>query len=238
MSGLDSIDNLNQLNEQKNDKKTLITFAKLNKFFLIPFICPISCMLTNYFFDYLQKYNVMKTIFIKFIFIDLSYIIGGFLYFVSYFKQKKARTNEINKQMNEEKSTKNIEYIYNEKRIKINTKKIFLIILLISSLFIVYRLINYLCIHNNPDHHIFEIRIYYIFFIPLFSKYILKENIYKHQYLSLIFSILGIILLIIPVCLDFEKDDILPNILNLIIGGFYPLNLVLIKYLYEIYFYI
>ena len=120
--------------------------------------------------------------------------------------------------------------------IKINTKKIFIIIILISSSSIIYRLVNYLYIHNHQDHHIFENRLYYIFFIPLFSKYILKENIYRHQYFSLIFFILGIIFLIIPVCLVFEKDDILPNILNLIISSFYPLNLVLIKYLYEIYY--
>ena len=53
--------------------------------------------------------------------------------------------------------------------------------------------------------------------IPLFSKLILKENLYKHQYLSLMISIIGWILLNIPIFLKLKKEDILDNFLNLIL---------------------
>ena len=85
-------------------------------------------------------------------------------------------------------------------------------------------------------HNIFEEKIYYLFFIPLFSFFILKENIYKHQYFALIISIIGIIFLLIPVCLVLGTKDIAPNILNLINGIIYPLYLVIIKYLIEKYY--
>ena len=65
---------------------------------------------------------------------------------------------------------------------------------------------------------------------------ILKENIFKHQYFSLLISISGIIFLLIPVCLVLEKEDIIPNILNFIIGIMYPLFTVIIKFISEKYY--
>ena len=75
-----------------------------------------------------------------------------------------------------------------------------------------------------------------MFFVPLFSKYILNSNIYKHQYLSLFICFIGCILIIIPVCLKLTKEDILYNILNFIGGIIYPLFLILIKYLSNKYY--
>ena len=75
-----------------------------------------------------------------------------------------------------------------------------------------------------------------MFYIPLFSKLILKENIYKHQCLSLVISIIGMILVIIPTCIILEKDDILPNLINLFKAGIFPLFLVIIKYMYNVYY--
>ena len=93
-------------------------------------------------------------------------------------------------------------------------------------------LINSLIFGKN----LFEVRFYFLFFIPIFSKIILKENIYKHQYFSLLIALSGIIFLFIPVCFRLEKDDIVPNILNFIQGILYPLLFVIIKYLTEKYF--
>ena len=85
-------------------------------------------------------------------------------------------------------------------------------------------------------HNVFNEKIYFLFFIPLFSKIILKDNIYKHQYFALIISIIGIIFLLIPVCLVLGTNDIVPNILNVINGIIYPLYLVIIKHLIEKYY--
>ena len=68
------------------------------------------------------------------------------------------------------------------------------------------------------DSNVFQERLFYLFFIPLFSKIILKENIYKHHYFSLLISIIGAIFLIIPICFNLSKDNIIPNILNFIKG--------------------
>ena len=77
---------------------------------------------------------------------------------------------------------------------------------------------------------------YFIIFISLFSKLILKQEIYKHQYLSIIISIFGIIFLIIPICLVFEQNDIVPNILLFIRAVCYSLYLTLIKYVIDIFY--
>jgi len=46
--------------DNKNKKTPIIIFAKLNKYYLIPFLCPIFCMLTNYFYSLLKKTNIVK----------------------------------------------------------------------------------------------------------------------------------------------------------------------------------
>ena len=86
------------------------------------------------------------------------------------------------------------------------------------------------------DKIVFDEGLYYLFFIPLFSKIILKENIYKHQYFSLIIAIIGIIFIIIPICFKLSLKDIAPNFLNFIKSINYPLILVIIKYMIEKYY--
>ena len=93
---------------------------------------------------------------------------------------------------------------------------------------------RFLLAYTIKNKKIIHTRFYFMLLIPLFSKLILKENLYKHQYLSLMISIIGWILLNIPIFLKLKKEDILDNFLNLIIGVIYPLELVLIKYIYAI----
>ena len=70
-----------------------------------------------------------------------------------------------------------------------------------------------------------------MFFISIFSKFILKNNIFKHQYLSLLIAFVGLVLLFIPIALIITKDDIIINICIFITSIGYALFLVLIKYL-------
>ena len=86
------------------------------------------------------------------------------------------------------------------------------------------------------DKLVFDEGLYYLFFIPLFSKIILKENIYKHQYFSLLIAIIGIIFIIIPICFKLSINDNAPNFLNFIKSINYPLILVIIKYMIEKYY--
>ena len=104
-----------------------------------------------------------------------------------------------------------------------------MLIILLSLMFVINDL---LCVFIEEET-IFDERLFYLFFIPLFSKIILKENIYKHQYFSLLVSLIGGIFLIIPICFLLTKKDIIPNILNFIKGINYPLFIVIIKYVVE-----
>ena len=152
----EEIDKNDELTEKIHEKKSLITFAKLNKFFLIPFLFAIFIFISNLLEIIIGRTKVIRNSeFITTVFYDLPYVLAG---------------------------------------------------------------------------------LFYLFFIPLFSKIILKENIYKHHYFSLLISLIGIIFLIIPICLHLKGKDIIPNILNFIRGINYPLFLILIKYVIEKYY--
>ena len=52
--------------EKINKNESLFSFTKLNKYFIIPFICPIICMIGNYFLDLMSEqinYNDNKLFF-------------------------------------------------------------------------------------------------------------------------------------------------------------------------------
>ena len=86
MKNSDSTKDINktdELAEIKNNKTSLITFAKLNKYFLIPFLCPIFCILTNFFLINLIEAKKTKRLdFFIIIYIDLTYVSAGLIYFI------------------------------------------------------------------------------------------------------------------------------------------------------------
>ena len=83
---------------------------------------------------------------------------------------------------------------------------------------------------------VFEKRLLYLFFISIFSKYILKSQIYRHQILSLSLASIGLIILLIPVLSDIKIDNILIFVINIFSAPIYSLFLVLIKYLTHNYY--
>ena len=216
--------------DTKKSKTPLITFAKINKYFLIPFLCPVCCMLANYFLLWFKKTNVLKKgeFFIP-VFVEFSYVFAGLLYFITYFQQKvEGGKEEI---IYRESTATSIKYIYNEGSQK-NILKEWILIIFLGFLIAAFELLSAFCASKK----VFEERLYFYFFIPLFSKLILKDTIFKHQYLSLIIAIVGIIFLIIPVCIGIQTEDILPNFLTCISSVSYSLFLVLIKYLAHVYY--
>ena len=72
------------LPEGENIKKSLIKFAKLNKYFIIPFIIPIIIFLTMVFFNSLREINIYKKRieFIEIIYKDLTYLSAGLFYYI------------------------------------------------------------------------------------------------------------------------------------------------------------
>ena len=216
--------------EEKQEKK-LIIFAKFNRYYIILFISPIFCMLANYFIYKVKdkKLNIFKHQYIfNMLNVPIFHAFAGLFYFVSSF-----RKNSNKGKASEEDLTKvsSIQYIYNEAD-TIDIKKYFIFLIILSALLINERfLLTYIYNNNRLDP-----RIYYIILIPVFAKLILKENLYKHQILSLGISALGWIIINIPIGLKIRTEDIFPNFLNLIKGACYPLSLVIIKYLSDKYY--
>ena len=218
--------------ENGDNKKPLLIFSKLNKYFLIPFLCPIFYTISIYFRLLIKDSKVItKIVFLDTIFIDLAYILTGLFYFIPYFNINLNKNNisYLNIQRN------NPEVIYHDNKIQNDKNNTFKIIMLIILLILQAVIVDFL--YNFVDgKNVFEERIYYIFLFPLFSKIILKENLYKHQYFSLIISICGIIFLFIPVYLVLSREDIVPNIFNIIIVILYSIYLVIYKYMIEKYY--
>ena len=221
------------LPEGENIKKSLIKFAKLNKYFIIPFIIPIIIFLTMVFFNSLREINIYKKRieFIEIIYKDLTYLSAGLFYYISYCNSKNNKKEQNN---NQEKATKALTFIYSGQESVINNPiKIVLLIILISIFLELWQLFSYF---GNYENYSYISIIYYILSFPLISKLIIKEKIYKHQYLSIIISICGWVILIVPECLVFSKDKILPSFFDFISIINNALFIILIKYLNQKYY--
>ena len=220
-----------ELSGAKENKQSFIIFAKLNKYFLIPFISPVFCMLANYFLGKIIRLSIIKKLeFIASIFILLTYIFAGLVYFISYFEQKIDKEKEYNSYNRNSQLT--INYIYNKENNRNKKYKVLLLLILMGILLGIFELFGVL----SFGKHLFEYRLYFFLFIPLFSKFILKENIYKHHYFSLIIALSGIICLFVPVCVVIKSEDIIPNILHFIGGICLSLFIVLIKFINHKYY--
>ena len=219
-------------NNNKETNKSLISFAKINKYFLIPFLCPIFCISGNFFINKIIEDKGLKNKeFLLAILECLSYTGGGFLYFISSLREKTAETRD--KARNYIERNTSIKLIYNDSnKIKRSNFKIGLL-LFISSLCVSFFDI---CEVYSLSKNTFEERFYIIFFLPLFSKLILKLNIYNHQILSLCLSFIGLILIFLPTALIITENDIIINILFFIASIGFSLYLILIKYLTHTYF--
>ena len=71
-----------KFNEHDNNNNSLVLFTKLNKYFLIPFLAPIFCMLSNYCIALLIETNVVKKLeFVGTIYMEIFYMLTGILHF-------------------------------------------------------------------------------------------------------------------------------------------------------------
>ena len=214
----------------------IFSFAKINKYFIFPFLCPICCMLANYFvLLILRTENIYNKEFIVGITACTSYIGGGLLYFISYIRTKTEETrNEKNNSADKqtEGSSSSISYIFYDGKKKINSSKIYRILFIMSMIIALIETGTLYFYYNN----VFEQRLFILFSIALFSRIVLKNFIFKHQILSLFISFIGLILLSIPVIFVIETNDILPNIFSFLCSISYGLFFVLIKYLTHHYY--
>ena len=149
-----------------NEKdECLFSFAKINKYYLFPFLAPILCCTANYFIHSINRENKsMETHFFLLFFIDLSYLLGGLLSFISILRSKTNATRN-NAVASRASSVSKVKYIFYDGSKK-SKLKIVLFLILISSLIT----ITSICNLYSMERTVFEKRLYYIFFIAFFSK--------------------------------------------------------------------
>ena len=88
---------------------------------------------------------------------------------------------------------------------------------------------------NRDNAPVLMYSLFYIIFIPILSRIILKEKFAKHNMVSIIISFLGLIIISIIDIKKMTNDDIRDNIIALISGFLTSLHYVFLKYLIEVY---
>ena len=204
-------------NNFKPKKCNQFSFQKLNKYFLFPFFIPIICFSTKFFSETMKTDgnnirienvtidNTHTFVFIYQIIQSLCLFLGGLSYFIVLYKIKTSDTksnnnNQIDKSINTEQkeinSRNTLESRVTEKYLvnsiedykKRDLKKI-LIVVFMPFLIIVYNM----SIAYGVKHPQLEKRVYFLLFITLINVFIFKKQIYKHQKLALIITLIGII---------------------------------------------
>ena len=204
-------------NNFKPKKCNQFSFQKLNKYFLFPFFIPIICFSTKFFSETMKTDgnnirienvtidNTHTFVFIYQIIQSLCLFLGGLSYFIVLYKIKTSDTksnnnNQIDKSINTEQkefnSNNTLESRVTEKYLvnsiedykKRDLKKI-LIVVFMPFLIIIYNM----SIAYGVKHPQLEKRVYFLLFITLINVFIFKKQIYKHQKLALIITLIGII---------------------------------------------
>ena len=173
--------------------------------FLIFFIC--SIIKQTILKDFKGKDNLSIPTFKLYI-----YEIGDFISLIPYLLIRKKTKSEIinNNDLNKVKSKEEIKYIYNDKNKKVfknNLKSIILNLFLISLFDFLAKIstVTYYFIKEKQNFDVKQanlnsVLIFFVIFLFLFSRLILKAEFYKHHIFSFI---IFIICLIVLIALDF-----------------------------------
>lgn len=213
-------------------KSSLISFTKMSKFHILPFLVPIFCMITTYIQEAQIKsssysMNEYKLQSLLNIFISKTFAI--IFYFISLFISKpEAVVNEEEKQSN--KLVRRYHLNVNSN----NKKKIFGYIALISLLNVIFK-VEGVSLINVPNK--IEIKLGFVIMVPIFSRIILGFKIYEHHFFSLCLTLVGFIFLFVSLFV-YNSNPAKPHIqiIHLIFSLPFSLSLVLIKYLFLHYF--
>lgn len=227
----------------ENNNNCPFSFAKMNKYYLFPFLVPIVCFATKFCTEKVKKGPKEKSeneidtdvkhtfVFVYTIINSSCHILGGLLYFVSLFRttslKKLAKKKFSKKKENDENAFSAINL--KEKRNRYILRcKIAGILFGMALILDLYNTLKGYALNNQQ----LEKRLYFLFFFTLFNKFF-KKKMYKHQKISLLIAGLGmfILFLIYFIYLDYKNYRPIYDIL-LFFGSFlYSLYLVLVKYL-------
>ena len=220
------------MNDNKSNKNKYFSFARINKYFIFPFLSPIFISIREVLLEYAKgKTSGVRKI-LQYEFNDgLMHSACILLYIITYLRTRNKKIEELN--IVSKKATSSSQNSSSKKRLNMNNKfKVFFLILTIA---IGYN--NYISSKMLlKGKTIFEIRIYHVVFNTIFCKVILGYEIYKHQLLSLVLILIGWVFISIPIFIKFTTGDIYYNVLFFFGAIFYPLYLVLLKFIIENYF--
>ena len=211
-------DSINKkISNTQNKKSYLISFTKINKYFIFPFLSPIFIFIRDYLIGKANlKDNGVKATFQYEVMDGFMHSVCGLFYLIYFFRTRTIESSP------ESKST-----------LKNKNLKIFLLILVIGISYTIY-------ISNSKilskKYTVFEIRIYHLVFNTIFCRLILKYEVFSHQILSIILTLIGWILISIPIFEKISSLDIVPNIIFFFGAIFYPLYLVLFKLIIQKYY--
>jgi len=211
-------DSINKkITNTQNKKSYLISFTKINKYFIFPFLSPIFIFIRDYLIGKANlKDNGVKATFQYEVMDGFMHSVCGLFYLIYFFRTRTIESSP------ESKST-----------LKNKNLKIFLLILVIGISYTIY-------ISNSKilskKYTVFEIRIYHLVFNTIFCRLILKYEVFSHQILSIILTLIGWILISIPIFKKISSLDIVPNIIFFFGAIFYPLYLVLFKLIIQKYY--
>lgn len=210
----------------------LISFSKLNKYFILPFFVPILSVVAN---EILIEYNAAyidneTNKYLFSLYISSSLIVGGLPYFISLIISRRKKKEDI---IDKNESSSSIKLIH-KYGVHKNYHIKFGLILLMSFLFTVNLFLNRFYFRNYKN--IMDSRFYEIVFIIYLSKIILRVELFRHHKFSILLSFIGFIFIFIPIIIKIEGEEILPNILIILKSFLYSLFLALIKYLTCTYF--
>ena len=227
----------------------LFSFQKMNKYFLLPFFVPIICFSTKFFSETMKTDggdidiedvttdNAHTFVFLYQIIQSICLILGGLLYFYTLYTTRTKRLSKIDNGISntalkdDDSSAKAKIQLDNMKKSRKKRRSIKekLIIVFMPFLFICYNL----GIAYGVKHPQLEKRAYFLLFLTLINIFLFKKQIYRHQKLSLIITIIGIIPIYLAFGLYLDKDEYyIKYDIFLFFGSFsYSLYLVAIKYI-------
>lgn len=218
-----------------NGKNHLISFGKMNKYYILPFITPVFSMLRSAIIFLIKQDNTQLELSLLFLILSsFAYAGCGVILYIFSFIAKGKKMPGLTVENEQEGGSfllkNSSSYIVNlslKTAGKHYKKKLFLLLTIMAISPILNLPFGFFAFDSNTLQN----RYYCFLFIPLLCKWLLGIKIYKHQIFGLLLSLAGFIIFIILFSLDNPDPKLWDNLRFLISCALFSLHEVLVKYL-------
>lgn len=217
---------------ESKKKMPCVSFTTMSRFYILPFLVPICCMITTYIQEAQidsSSYKMIKYKLQSLLNIFISKTFAILFWIISLFISKEDTTKE-------EDDNKKVVRRYHLNVNSNNKWKMFGFIYLISLLNVIFK-VEGLAVINYPKK--IEIKLGFVILVPILSRFILGIKLYEHHFFALVLALMGFIFLFISLFVYNDSNKRAPfniQIIHLIFSLPFSLSLVLIKYLFQHYF--